>query len=150
MQLSTIVLALAASASAAVLPRDQPQGSWHIQLTKNVPKNNLYLTAKFTSAAYPDGLRNACVEDPSQDPVFHRCDHAEFDFSYDGECKFNSILLKQLKLISLRIVLNLTQNVQLPTPQTVFGSAYIPLTVQNNAGDAYFAEQAVLVTSAIA
>jgi hypothetical protein len=94
MQLSTIVLALAASASAAVLPRAQPQGSWHIQLTKYVPKNNLYLTATFTSAAYPDGLRNACVEDPSEDPVFHNCDHREFSFSYDGECKLDFPLYK--------------------------------------------------------
>jgi hypothetical protein len=90
MQFSTIVLALAASASAAVIPRAAlpEQGRWHVQLSKSEPKNNLYLTAKFTSPSYPDGLRNACVEDPSETPTFKRCDHVEFDFTYDSESKF--------------------------------------------------------------
>jgi hypothetical protein len=88
MQFSTIVVALAASASAAVLPRSY-MGSWDVQITTG-PEERLYLTAQFKSDSYPgdDYLRSACVEAPHATlPVAHRCDRAAFDFVYDGKSK---------------------------------------------------------------
>jgi hypothetical protein len=82
----TTILALAATSSAAVLPRS-PLGSWHVEVTVN-PNHSVYLTAKYTSDAYPDGLRNACIDSPFENPPYHRCDHAEFDFVLDGQCKY--------------------------------------------------------------
>lgn len=108
MQFATTILALAAVSSAAVLPRS-PLGSWYAQVTVS-PDHSVYLTAKYTSDAYPDGLRNACVDNPFANPPVHRCDHVEFDFTYDGA------------------ILNLTQTIEEPEKQTVFGSAWIPYT----------------------
>jgi hypothetical protein len=86
MQFITTILALAATSSAAVLPRSE-QGSWFAQVTVS-PDHSVYVTAKFTSPSYPDGLRNACVENPFADPpVEKRCDHLEFNYVYDGQCK---------------------------------------------------------------
>jgi hypothetical protein len=89
MQFFTAILALAGSASAAALLPRSPMGSWHVQVTVD-PDNSLYVTAPFHSDAYPDGLRNACVEDPNTTPPFHNCDHVEFDFSWDGKSKLSS------------------------------------------------------------
>jgi hypothetical protein len=94
MQFSTVVLALTATASAAVLPRDNNQGSWLATLTLGPTIEELYLTAEFDSAEYPAGdrqtsLRNACVYSPNAEPPLpKRCDHLEFDYSYDGAGKF--------------------------------------------------------------
>jgi hypothetical protein len=95
MQFSTVVLALAATASAAVLPRDNAQGSWLATLTLGPVIESLYLTAEFTSDEYPGldkytKLRNACVYAPNAKPLPapKRCDHVEFDYSYDGAGKF--------------------------------------------------------------
>jgi hypothetical protein len=86
MQFITTLLALAATSSAAVLPRSN-QGSWFAQVTVN-PDHTVYVNAKFTSDAYPEGLRNSCVENAFSDPPYpRRCDHLEFDYSYDGQCK---------------------------------------------------------------
>ena len=87
MQFITTILALAATSSAAVLPRS-PLGSWSVEVTVS-PDHSVYVTAKYVSDAYPDGLRNACIDNPFENPPYHRCDHAEFDFVYDGKCKFS-------------------------------------------------------------
>jgi hypothetical protein len=93
MQFSTVVLALAATASAAVLPRQSGQGQWYAQLTNGPAPTGLYLTATFTSDDFSgdNKLRNACVDSPNSVPLAapHRCDHVEFDFTYDGTCKFD-------------------------------------------------------------
>jgi hypothetical protein len=94
MQFSTVVLALVASASAAVLPRSTG-GEWDVQITLGPEPDNLYLTAQYKSDSYPgeNYLRSACVEAPHATlPVAHRCDRAAFDFSYDGQCKFCSFI----------------------------------------------------------
>jgi hypothetical protein len=127
MQFITTILALAATSSAAVLPRSE-QGSWFAQVTVS-PDHSVYVTAKFTSPSYPDGLRNACVENPFADPPYKRCDHLEFDYVYDGQCKTPyPFVAKSTELTYMPTVLNLTQKIQLPTPQTVYGEAYIPFT----------------------
>jgi hypothetical protein len=87
---TTSVLALAAGASAsAVIPRS-PYGQWEVQVTVSEDRST-YVTAFFTSDSYPEGLRNACVENPYADPPLpKRCDHAATTFDYDGESKFKS------------------------------------------------------------
>jgi hypothetical protein len=151
MQFSTVALALAASASAAVLPRST-MGEWDVQITLGPEPDNLYLTAQYKSDSYPgdDYLRSACVEAPHATlPVAHRCDRAAFDFSYDGQCKFCSFieLFETAKLTYIDI--NLTQTVDLPNKMTVFGSAYLPVTETLEDGRKK-AEGTVKVTSAIA
>jgi hypothetical protein len=90
MQFSATLLAFAASASAAVLPRTSPYGSWNVALEVNT-EHNFFISATFTSDAYPDGLRNACVENPFATPPFaKRCDHLQFTYSYDGQSTFRS------------------------------------------------------------
>jgi hypothetical protein len=93
MQFSTVVLALAATASAAVLPRQTGQGQWYAQLTNGPAPAGLYLTATFTSDEYSgdNKLRNACVDSPNNVPLPapHRCDHKGTDFSYDGTGMFD-------------------------------------------------------------
>jgi hypothetical protein len=102
MQFIATVLALAATSSAAVLPRSE-HGSWAAQVTVS-PDHSIYVTALFTSDAYPEGLMNACVENPfSNPPVPHRCDHAEFDFSYDGQCKIPSESFLQLDKADMHV-----------------------------------------------
>jgi hypothetical protein len=91
MQFSTVVFALAASASAAVLPRTN-QGSWNVHLTLGPDVKDLYLHAEFTNDEYngDSKLRNTCAEAPNAElPVTHRCDQTTFDFSYDGAGKLS-------------------------------------------------------------
>lgn len=92
MQFSTVLLALTASVSAAVLPRDG-QGQWSVSMTLG-PAESVYLHAEFTSDDYPEDkkLRSTCVEAPNAElPVAHRCDRAEFDFTYDGKGTLSSL-----------------------------------------------------------
>lgn len=91
MQFSAVLLALAASASAAVLPRDG-MGQWHVTMQVGPAPKYVYLHAEFTSDEYPgdNKLRSTCVEAPEAElPVVHRCDRAAFDFKWDGKCKFS-------------------------------------------------------------
>jgi hypothetical protein len=148
MQFSTIVLALAASASAAVIPRDNALGQWHVQITVNQDQQ-VYLTAKFSSDAYPEGLRNACIDEPTSTPPYHRCDHLEFDFAYDGNCTLNISTFRTSTTTNILIALNLTQTVDLPTKQTVFGEAFMPVT--KDLGDGRMQAEAIVpVIKAIA
>ncbi|EUC31586.1 hypothetical protein COCCADRAFT_27700 [Bipolaris zeicola 26-R-13] len=105
MQFSAVLLALAASASAAVLPRDG-MGQWHVTMQVGPAPKYVYLHAEFTSDEYPgdNKLRSTCVEAPEAElPVVHRCDRAAFDFKWDGK------------------LLNVQQT--LPSGATLFGSA---------------------------
>lgn len=97
MQFSTVLLALAASASAAVIPRDG-QGQWSVSMHLGPDPQAIYLHAEFTSDEYTEDnkLRSTCVEAPNATlPVAHRCDRAAFDFSYDGKStlEFSPIFL---------------------------------------------------------
>jgi hypothetical protein len=88
MQISATLLALTASASAAVLHRAYPYDSWNVALNVN-HEHDFFISATFTSDACPVGLRNACVENSFATlPVAKRCDHLEFTFSYDGQSTF--------------------------------------------------------------
>ncbi|EUC43443.1 hypothetical protein COCMIDRAFT_28101 [Bipolaris oryzae ATCC 44560] len=105
MQFSAVLLALAASASAAVLPRDG-MGQWAVTVTVQPAIRDVYLHAEFTSDEYPEDkkLRSTCVEAPEAElSVIHRCDRAAFDFQWDG------------KILSVQQTL--------PSGVTVFGSA---------------------------
>jgi hypothetical protein len=83
------IVALTAGASASVIPRS-PYGQWYVEVTVS-PDHSNYVTAKFTSDSYPDGLRNACVDNPFSDPpVPKRCDHVETTYNYDGQSKFKA------------------------------------------------------------
>ena len=80
------LLALAASATAAVLPRSD-LGSFDtsiVILEGNTPKT-FFLNTKYTSEAYPDGLRASCVF--NSPGVADRCDHTYASASYDGYSK---------------------------------------------------------------
>lgn len=90
MQFSAVLLALAASASAAVLPR-QEMGQWAVTASVGPAPGYVYLHAEFTSDEYPGDkkLRSTCVEAPNAElPVAHRCDRAAFDFQWDGKGTF--------------------------------------------------------------
>ncbi|USP79673.1 hypothetical protein yc1106_06947 [Curvularia clavata] len=124
MQFSTVLLALAASASAAVIPRDG-QGQWVVNMSLGPEPQSVYIHAEFTSDEYPEDkkLRSTCVEAPNATlPVAHGCDRAAFDFSFDGK------------------TIKLQQN--LPNGITVFGEAPF------EGGNKY--EGIIPVTSAIA
>lgn len=87
MQFSTVLLALAASASAAVLPRDG-MGQWAVSATVGPEPDYIYLHAEFTSDEYSgdNKLRSTCVEaNDAETPNLHGCDRAAFDFSFDGK-----------------------------------------------------------------
>jgi hypothetical protein len=123
------IIALAAGASATVIPRS-PYGQWYVEVTVS-PDHSNYVTAKFTSDSYPDGLRNACVDNPFSDPpVPKRCDHAETTYSYDGQSKFKSQQTAgtESMLTNLLVAFNISQTVDKPSKQTLFGSAYLPFT----------------------
>jgi hypothetical protein len=89
MQFSTALLALVAStASAAVLPRDGA-GQWAVLITLGPDAGQIFLHAELASEEYdPEQkeVRSSCVE--AENPYFHNCDRAAFDFSYDGKSKF--------------------------------------------------------------
>ncbi|KAH8638606.1 hypothetical protein IG631_06376 [Alternaria alternata] len=79
MQFSTVLLALVATTSAAVLPRTENKGQWFVQMTLGPDIEQLYLYAEFTSDEYDEyhKLRSSCVEAPNAElPVAHRCDRA--------------------------------------------------------------------------
>jgi hypothetical protein len=86
MRFSAAILALAASASAAVLPRANG-GSWKFSVTELEDKR-FYTTAVLTTEAYPEGLKSSCALDTRQTPVFNRCDRAAFSADWDGKSKF--------------------------------------------------------------
>jgi hypothetical protein len=86
MQFTTVVLALAASASAAVLPRS-PLGSWSVSLEQLNSNGALYTDAVYKSDAYPEGLATHCVFDASSTPVYNRCDRASVTADWDGKSK---------------------------------------------------------------
>jgi hypothetical protein len=86
MQFTTVVLALAASASAAVIPRS-PLGSWKVSLEQLNSNGALYTDAVYTSDAYPEGLATHCVLNTSETPVFNRCDQLGVTADWDGKSK---------------------------------------------------------------
>jgi hypothetical protein len=86
MQFTTVVLALAASASAAVLPRS-PLGSWSVSIEQLDSNGAFYTNAVYKSDAYPEGLATHCVLDASETPVFNRCDKLGVTADWDGKSK---------------------------------------------------------------
>ncbi|KAH8724156.1 hypothetical protein GQ44DRAFT_709239 [Phaeosphaeriaceae sp. PMI808] len=105
---ATTLLALTASASAAVLPRSQ-YGSWDVVLEEK-SSGEQYMDATFTSDAYPNGLRSACISNPTATPAYFRCNRAAITYSYDGT------------------TLKMQQSIELPNTQTVFGEVALELT----------------------
>jgi hypothetical protein len=87
MQFTTAILALAASASAAVIPRANGD-SWTVSLSQLDSNGAFYTTAVLHSEAYPEGLKSSCVLDASTTPVYNRCDRAAFTADWDGKSKF--------------------------------------------------------------
>jgi hypothetical protein len=87
MQFSTVLLALAASASAAVLPR-QTMGQWTVTVQPRLVPGSVHIHAEFTSDEFPGDkkLRSTC-SGPVAD---HGCDRAAFDYKWDGKSKFNT------------------------------------------------------------
>ncbi|CAN9261208.1 unnamed protein product [Alternaria sp. RS040] len=132
MQFSTVLLALVATTSAAVLPRTENKGQWFVQMTLGPDIEQLYLYASFTSDEYEEDhkLRSSCVEAPNAElPVAHRCDRAAFNFSYDGA------------------TLNVQQT--LDSGVTVYGSA--PLSIHTFIGGGRFRDETTIqVSSAVA
>lgn len=86
MRSSAIILALAASASAVVIPRADG-GSWEVNVEQLNSNNAFYTNAILRTEAYPDGLRSHCVIDPNETPIFNRCDRASFTADWDGKSK---------------------------------------------------------------
>lgn len=88
------VLGLAASATAAVLPRSQ-LGSWTISISKSAYANGYQTqtaTAVYTSDSYPEGITSTCsyVYNPTVtegEKETKRCDEG-FTYSFGGECEY--------------------------------------------------------------
>jgi hypothetical protein len=91
MQFTTVVLALAASASAAVLPRTA-LGSWKVSLEQLNSNGAFYTDAVYTSDAYPEGLVTHCILNASETPVFNGCDKLGVTADWDGKSKLLSKL----------------------------------------------------------
>ncbi|RMZ66813.1 hypothetical protein GMOD_00002181 [Pyrenophora seminiperda CCB06] len=105
MQFSTIVLALAATASAAVLPREEfetpreqphgPQGYWAVSLSNGPDgtKDAYFLTTTYYNDdvyRFPDGYTNTCVVAPNAErPINHPrgCDKTGYEWSYENRSK---------------------------------------------------------------
>ncbi|CAO2649623.1 Nn.00g070080.m01.CDS01 [Neocucurbitaria sp. VM-36] len=137
MHFSTLtVLGLATTSLASVLPRSQ-YGSWSVSVSKSAYANGFQsqtVSANFTSTSYPSGIISTCKyeNNPTKTPAeSSSCDNEAFEYTYDGQ------------------TIKLQQTVELPTPQTVFGSA--PLTLKaTGVGRTYTGEAVVDVTEAIA
>lgn len=93
MRYTTALLALAASASAAVLPRSQ-LGSWDVKVAKSAYANGYQTetaTAVYTSDSYPEGVSKKCtfVSDPrvAGEKAGLTCDEG-FTYSFDGQSEF--------------------------------------------------------------
>jgi hypothetical protein len=145
MQFSTVVLALAATASAAVLPRQSGQGQWYAQLTNGPAPTGLYLTATFTSDDFSgdNKLRNACV-DP---PLTVATTWSSTSPTTEPVSLTSTVTTSRTPADVIIVDLNLTQT--LPNGVTVFGSEPFALTTVNADGST-FNEGVVPVSSAIA
>ncbi|KAF9695280.1 hypothetical protein EKO04_007009 [Ascochyta lentis] len=136
---TTTLLSLAATSTAAVLPRSQ-LGSWTLSVSKSAYANGYNsqtATAIYTSDSYPDGITSTCkyVYNPAvaegEPKETDTCDEG-FSYSFDGQ------------------TVSLSQVVQKPSAgTTVFGSA--PLTLKSDAvGRTFSGEATVEVTEATA
>lgn len=76
------LLALAASATAAVIPRSQ-YGQFKTSVTV-LNDGRQFVSATYTSDSYPDGLRSSCVLNSGADG----CDRAAFKSEWDGESTY--------------------------------------------------------------
>jgi hypothetical protein len=125
------LLALAASATAAVLPRSD-LGSFDTTVTileGNTPKE-FFLSTKYTSEAYPDGLRASCVFNAPGWPAGEsRCDHTYASATYDGYSKlFKASSSHRNEMIANTCIAARIQfNVELPEPMTIFGEGPVPV-----------------------
>jgi hypothetical protein len=88
MRFSAAIVALAATASAAVIPRAAGD-SWKVSVSQ-LPDGRFYTNAVLTTAEYPEGLRSHCAIDARETPVFNRCDRAAFSADWDGKSKSRS------------------------------------------------------------
>ena len=99
MKLSTVALALAATASAGVISRDdgtpraQPHtqyGYWTITLDEGSIPGEVYLFTEYYNDAeflFPDGHTTSCVVSPNSDPPIaypHDCDKLGFIWSFEN------------------------------------------------------------------
>ncbi|KAJ4367126.1 hypothetical protein N0V83_007656 [Neocucurbitaria cava] len=137
MQFTTLtLLSLAATGFSAVLPRSQ-YGAWDVKYSKSAYANgyqSLTLTANFTSESYPAGILSTCttVRNPAVSlNETSSCDNDNFSYELNNEA------------------ISLTQSIELPTPQTVFGNGTLVYTISSS-GKTYTAETVVDVTEAIA
>lgn len=88
------ILGLAATATAAVLPRSQ-LGSWAVSVSKSAYANGYQsqtATAVYTSDSYPEGITSTCsyVYNPQVtegEKETNVCDEG-FSYSFDGQSKF--------------------------------------------------------------
>ncbi|OAG04317.1 uncharacterized protein CC84DRAFT_1217788 [Paraphaeosphaeria sporulosa] len=90
---ATLLPALVALTSAAAVPRST-YGQWTVSATVS-PDHSVYVTAKYTSDAYPDDkyMNRSCVENPfATPPVEKRCDRTDFTYEYDARSKFYQYL----------------------------------------------------------
>lgn len=92
MRFTTALLSLAATASAAVLPRSQ-LGSWDVSVSKSAYANGYNsqtVTAVYTSDSYPEGVNKKCeyVFNPAAEgeKETSSCDEG-FWYEYDGASK---------------------------------------------------------------
>ncbi|EDU50634.1 MBT domain containing protein [Pyrenophora tritici-repentis] len=124
MMLSTIALALAATASAAASggPTAPPHGMygyWDIKLNQGSSPDSLFLvTAYYNDGAYtfPDGYGTTCIYDPSADPPLtsgHDCDKLGLDWTYENS------------------TLTIKQTITIDGEQWTFVGSQYPVTVQN-------------------
>lgn len=90
MRVSTSLLALAATASAAVLPRSE-LGSWDITVVKSTSASGYQsqtATAVYTSDSYPEGVTKECKYEYNPraegEKETNECDDG-FSYEFDGQ-----------------------------------------------------------------
>lgn len=90
MRFSTALFALAATATASVLPRSE-LGSWDVSVYKATSASGYQsqtVTAVYTSDSYPEGVTSVCkyVNNPRAegDKETSECDEG-FSYEYDGQ-----------------------------------------------------------------
>lgn len=159
MQFTAVLLAaLSATSFASVLPRDDNMGAWNVTIKYAAYANGVKLTnvvAQFNSESYPLNIVSTCKKEvnAAKDPITSEsCDNDSFSYEWDGKSKstFTAFLECEGVLANVCVAVKVQQNIDLPTKQTVFGSAPLNAVVSGPDGRTFKGNAIVQVTSATA
>lgn len=98
---STLFLAIAASASAAVVPRSA-NGEWFVTFTRSAYASGYtseVAVGNYTSDSYPEGIVSQCDREynPAATPKEVITCNNGFSATWDGESKFDTIVIERIE-----------------------------------------------------